>query len=260
MHRILMAALGLSLIASGAFASPIAPSHSAIPSERNLLRVSDTEGSYGAADDDTDFLFRLGMLEGHLMVGHDLLKAGKPALALPHFGHPVRELYADISDYLEKHHSPAFDGQLIKLEAAVTTAPDAPETDALYQSTIASVHKAREIVPAQLRASVPEMIKVCADTVDAAAGEYGEALEHGRIETIVEYHDSRGYLSYVAQELQHLMDTHKDASDQALLTRFKVVLAKAQYIVAPLLPGPVPRGSVGEYRAVAEQAVDIAKK
>ena len=61
-----------------------------------------------AAPDDTDFLFRLGMLEGHLMVGHDLLAAGKPGLALPHFGHPVRELYDDISDYVAAHLSPAW--------------------------------------------------------------------------------------------------------------------------------------------------------
>lgn len=53
-----------------------------------------------AAPDPVDFLFRLGMLEGHLIIGHDLLRARHNALALPHFGHPVRELYDDIIDYL----------------------------------------------------------------------------------------------------------------------------------------------------------------
>ena len=53
-------------------------------------------GGAAPAPDDVDFLFRLGMLEGHLIVGHDLLQAGQPALAAPHFGHPVRELYDDI--------------------------------------------------------------------------------------------------------------------------------------------------------------------
>ena len=58
---------------------------------------------------DVDFLFRLGMLEGHMIVGHDLLAAKRNALALPHFGHPVRELYEDVSDYIGSHHIKPFD-------------------------------------------------------------------------------------------------------------------------------------------------------
>jgi hypothetical protein len=254
-------ALGFCFLSGTVAATPLmsgqnVPAHA--PSSA-LIHIA-AESSYGAAADDTDFLFRLGMLEGHLIVGHDLLKAGKPALALPHFGHPVRELYADISDYLDKKKSPAFDDKLIKLEAAVSAAPDSPDTEAQYQAAIAAVHQARQTVPEQVRNSVPEMIRVCADTIDAASGEYGEALDHGRIETIVEYHDSRGYLSYVAQELKNLMDAHKDANDQTMLTKFKAVLAKAQYIVDPLLPGPTPRGTVSQYRAVASEAEEIAKK
>ncbi len=256
-----LALIGICFYAVCAGASPVSLGDAtSLKTASPVFIYTAAESSYGVAADDTDFLFRLGMLEGHLIIGHDLLKANKPALALPHFGHPVRELYADLSDYLEKKKAPAFDDKLIKLEAAVSAAPDSPDTETLYQSTIAAVHQARQTVPEQVRNSVPEMIRVCADTIDAASGEYGEALEHGRVETIVEYHDSRGYLSYVAQELSHLMETHKDAADQSLLTRFKTVLAKAQYIVEPLIPGPVPRGTVSQYRAVASEAVDIAKK
>lgn len=210
-----------------------------------------------SAPDDTDFLFRLGMLEGHLMVGHDLLAAGRPGLALPHFGHPVRELYDDITDYVTAKRITPFDTQLIKLEAAVAGAPAAPETEALYQATIKTVQQARLTAPAALRASVPAMIKICSDTIDAAAGEYGESLNRGRIDVIVEYHDSRGYLSFVAQEAAALARTHADAASQALLTQFKAVLAKAQWIVDPLLPAPTPRASVGQYRTIAAEAASL---
>ena len=128
-----------------------------------------------SAADDFDFLFRLGMLEGHLLVGHELLVAKQVALALPHYGHPVKELYDDIGPYLTAKKFPPFDKDLIALEAAVTTAPDAPATEAKYQAVLATVHKARELAPAQMRASLPEMIKVCASTIDAASGEYSEA-------------------------------------------------------------------------------------
>ncbi|MBV9786477.1 MAG: hypothetical protein JO264_21965 [Acidisphaera sp.] len=218
------------------------------------------DANYGSAGDDTDFLFRLGMLEGHLIVGHDLLQAGRPQLALPHFGHPVRELYDDIADYVQTHHIAPFDTQLIRLEAAVARAPTSPDTEKQYQAIIATVHAARQVAPQALRDSIPEMIKICSETIDAASGEYGSSLDHGRVEVIVEYHDSRGYISYVQQEVDRLAQSYPDAADQGILARFKAVLAKAQWIVQPLLPDPQPRASVGQYRAVAAEAAAIARE
>ncbi|MCW3475981.1 hypothetical protein [Limobrevibacterium gyesilva] len=214
----------------------------------------------GQAPDATDFLFRLGMLEGHLIIGHDLLRAGQPALALPHFGHPVRELYDDLEPFIAANRIPPFEAQLIQLEAAVAKAPASPETEVLFQAMIATVHKARLTTPAALRDSIPEMIRICSDTVDAAAGEYGQALNRGRIDSMVEYHDSRGYLSYVAQELDRLQARAADPAGQGLLTKFRGVLAKAQWIVVPLLPGSTPRASVAQYRAVAAQAATVAPR
>lgn len=217
------------------------------------------DAHYGDAGDDVDFLFRLGMLEGHLMVGHELLEAHQPSLALPHFGHPVHELYDDISDYLNAHNFPPFDKQLAALEAAVTAAPGSADTEAKYQAAVATVHKARDLAPAELRASLPEMIRVCSDTIDAAAGEFGESLERGRVTVLVEYHDSRGFLEYVAQQIDELRALHDDAQSLGMIDRFKLALAKAQWIVGDLLPSPTPRASVGQYRAVAAEAAKIAK-
>lgn len=211
-----------------------------------------------APPDDTDFLFRLGMLEGHLMIGHDLIKAGQNGLALPHFGHPVRELYDDIEGYIAAKRIPPFDAQLIKLEAAVAGAPQSPQTETLYQAAIKTLHDARNVAPASIRDSVPSMIKICSDTIDAAAGEYGESLNRGKIDAIVEYHDSRGYISYVAQAAADLSASHPDPASQSMLSRFKTVLAKAQWIVDPLLPAATPRASVGQYRTVAAEAAGVA--
>jgi hypothetical protein len=248
------ALFGLSFLAPGAGAVPPGPGK--LPANPFLLRA---DAHYGNADDDTDFLFRLGMLEGHLMIGHELLTHRHAALALPHFGHPVRELYADIEDYLNKNRFPAFDRQLATLEALVAATPYSPETEAKYQAAIATIHKAREIAPASLRASLPEMIQICSDTIDAASGEFGEGLEQGRIASIVEYHDSKGYLEYVQQQLDALRGDHKDATAQSLLDRFQAILAKAEWIVAPLLPDPTPRASVGTYRAIAGEAAALTK-
>lgn len=212
-----------------------------------------------SGEEDTDFLFRLGMMEGHLIVGHDLLAAGKPELAIPHFGHPVRELYDDVAGYLSEKRIPPFDRQLIRLEATETAAPGGSEGERQYTEVIATIHAARQAVPAQIRDSVPEMIKVCADTIDAASGEYGQAVNQGRIDSLVEYHDSRGYISFVTQQVDRLQKQATGAASPDLIARFKAVLAKAQWIVEPLMPAETPRASIAEYRAVAAEAAAVAK-
>ena len=115
------------------------------------------------------------------------------------------------------------------------------------------------MTPAALRNSVPQMIRICADTLDAAAGEYGEALNRGRIDSVVEYHDSRGFVSYVQQQTDELARTAADPASQGIIARFKSVLARAQWIVDPLMPAPAPRASVGQYRTVAAEAASVAK-
>lgn len=211
-----------------------------------------------APPDPVDFLFRIGMMEGHLMIGRELLDANQPSLALPHYGHPVRELYDDIAPWLEANHVARFDTALVRLEAAAATAPAAPATRALHDEVIAALHAARATAPAALRESIPAMIRICADTVDAAAGEYGQAVNRGRIDSPVEYHDSRGYLAYVETQLTAMRPVTPEQT--ALVSGFSAVLAKARWIVAPLLPPDPPRASVTQYRAIAAEAGRAAGK
>jgi hypothetical protein len=246
---------GLCLAAVAAAAAPLSQS-GVRETTSPLIRI---DSSSGAVADDTDFLFRLGLMEGHLMVAHELLQAKHPEMALPHFGHPVRELYDDISPYLEAHRFPAFDRELAILEAAAASAPASAQTEQRYQGVIEIVHKARTLTPVGVRNSMPEMIRICAETIDAASGEFNGALERGRVESLVEYHDSRGFLAYVSQELRAMTDTHKDAGSQGVLGRFRDLLAKAEWIVEPLVPDPTPRATVTQFRAIAADATALAK-
>ncbi len=210
-------------------------------------------------DQASDFLFRLGMLKGHLMVGHDLLQAGKTKLAMPHFGHPVRELYDDIKGYLDDNKIPSFESALVDLEDSAAKSADSPETEQRYQAVIAKVEQARQSTPVAVRDSVPAMIEICADTIDAAAGEYGEAINKGRIEEVAEYHDSHGYISAVQAQVDELAANHPSAADQSMIARFRAVLAKAQNIVGSLMPPEAPKQSVADYRRVAQEARAVAK-
>lgn len=245
----------LAMLCAETAAAPNLPARSPSPS---LVRLA--AATANDTNDDTDFLFRLGMMEGHLIIGHQLLQAKQTALGLPHFGHPVRELYADIEDYLAKKRFPAFNGQLIALEAQATASPESPATEQSYQAIIVTLHKARETAPAALRASLPQMIEICSDTIDAASGEFGQSIEQGKVASIVEYHDSKGYLAYVADQLAALSADHTDPRSLNLLARFRAVLAKAEWIVAPLLPDQTPRASLDTYRAIVAEAAAIAKE
>jgi hypothetical protein len=211
-----------------------------------------------AEQDHTSFLFLLALLEGHLMVGHDLLKAGNGKLALPHFGHPVRELYDEIKGELKTRNVPAFDNALIDLEAQVAKAPSAPATDSAYAAVIATIHKARETVPADIRNSVPETVALCANVVHAAAGEYGEALERGKIANMPEYHDSHGFITYAVAEAERLKSIATPAQAE-LVDKLRAVLAKAEIIVGDLIPPERPKKSVSDYKAVAEEAHALIK-
>ncbi len=222
-----------------------------------VLAVLMAAASPARAADDVDYLFRLGMMEGHLIIAGELLDAGQVPMALPHFGHPVQELYEDIAEAVLAKHLRPFDSDLIALEAAVAGAPNDPATKRKFAEVIGLIHRARAAAPPALRDSVPEMIRICADTVDAAAGEYGEALDRGQIDSIVEYHDSRGYLAYVAQELDRL-GSEASAPEQGMIARFRAVLARAQWIVAPLLPGVTPRATLAQYRDIAAEAAQLA--
>ena len=250
---VLVAALapGLTLAAPSPRLAPPAPATSAIQRVDQKL---------DAAGDPVDFLFQLGLMEGHLMIGHELLKAGKQGLAMPHFGHSVREIYDDIAAYLSANKIAPFELDLLRLEAAAAKAPQSAETEAAYQGVIATVRKARATTPEALRNAIPEMIKICSDTLDTAAGEYGQALNRGRIDALVEYHDSRGYLAYAAQEVDRLAALARNPEDQGLVAKFRAILVRAQWIVAPLLPEPAPRASVTQYRAIAAEAAALTKR
>jgi hypothetical protein len=207
-------------------------------------------------DDALDYIFKLGLLEGHLMVGKELLDAKRAKLALPHFGHPVRELYDDLRPVLNAEKVAPFDVELIALEAAVTKDPNSADTAARFGQVMARVEDARKIVPEALRAQVPFVVKLCANTIEAAAGEYGEAIERGKIENLVEYHDSRGFIAYARKEAQHLAQI---AGDSAVIRSLQAIIAKTNDIVGSLMPPAKPRRSVSDYRAIAEEAHKLAQ-
>ena len=210
----------------------------------------------GAADavlsneDQADFLLKLGLMEGHLMVGRELVAAGQPTLALPHFGHPVRELYDDLKDPIEKRGLTQFDGELVALEAIAAAQPMSPAFAAKYDQVLRILAAARATVPSGLLNDDRFMAGVFGDIAETAAGDYGQSIEAGRIRKPVEYHDSRGYLAYAVKDLARL-EARPEGKNNPRLGAVHAALRDMQAPVSSLLPPDRPRVSIAAYRALA---------
>ena len=203
-------------------------------------------------EDHAELLFKLGLLEGHLMVGRELIEANQPRLALPHFGHPVRELYDDIQGELKRRGVTPFDGELIALEAMVAGKPRDPATLAKYDGVIRILAAIRATVPSGLLDNERFMLGVLGEVAAIASEDYSESIEGGRIEKPVEYHDSRGYLLYASQEMKRL-EGRPDLRGSSRLAVARARLGDMQSIVGPLLPPERPIKSVAVYKAIVAQ-------
>lgn len=209
----------------------------------------------GADRDDGAFLLTIGLMEGHLGIGEALLEAGHPDLALPHFGHPVRELYGDLAPELAARGLPSLDGQLIALETKVASDPAAPETRAAYRAVMARLASARMSLPESTRASVPAMLPVCAGLMDVAAGEYATALAGARVVNLTEYHDAKGFVAIAGLYLGDLV-----AGGESEGRRLAAV-ADAQHHAAHITEALLPSGDAEDsavMRAVADRALESA--
>lgn len=222
------------------------------------LQLAAANPSAISTEDQAEFLFKLGLLEGHLVIGKALLDINQPRAALPHFGHPVRELYDDVHDALPARGLADFDTDLIALEAMVAAKPRDPATAAKFDAVMGIVAAARASVPETLRDAEPFMLGILGEIMETASEDYSEAIERGRIEKPVEYHDSRGYLLYAASEMTRLEAMPAFHGD-ARLRAFRGELAKAQAIVGPLLPPERPLKSVADFKAIVRAAETITK-
>ena len=72
---------------------------------------------------DVDYMTKLALMKGHLLVAEELLKENQPKQAEPHIGHPVEEIYVDIEEQLNERKVKQFKEDLVKLTELVKFRP-----------------------------------------------------------------------------------------------------------------------------------------
>jgi uncharacterized damage-inducible protein DinB len=133
------------------------------------------------------------MIRGHLLVGAELIEAGRWADALPHFLHPEEEIYGSIRDQLKTFNIAPFQVALKSLSQTVK----AKNKEAYARARAALDERlaaAETAVKAKEANGTYFVLETALEVLQQAADEYEEAIQKGRIANVVEYQDARGFV------------------------------------------------------------------
>ncbi|MGV0023506.1 helix-hairpin-helix domain-containing protein [Phormidesmis priestleyi] len=165
---------------------------------KDMVTIEDIQLTGEAKD--VDYMTKLGLMKGHLMVAKELLDLQKPDKAEPHIGHPVEEIYADVEDQLNERNIKEFKTTLIALQDQVKAgAKDANKVSSEFKTSMQSVEGAIAALPDTQRNSPNFVLQVINGLLDTANSEYGAAIADNKITQEIEYQDSRGFVAYANQ-------------------------------------------------------------
>lgn len=145
---------------------------------------------------DVDYMTKLGLMKGHLLVAKELLDQNQPKQAEPHIGHPVEEIYVDVEDQLNERNVKEFKTSLISLQDLVKARPKDAKVGTDFTSSMQAVDGAIAALPADQRTQPRFVLQVISGLLDASNAEYGAAVADGKISADIEYQDSRGFVNY----------------------------------------------------------------
>lgn len=192
----------------------------------------------GPADTRIRLLRDLGLIHGHLLVGNELVGAGRWDEALPHFLHPTEEIYDKIERYLTLHRVAAFDGQLKALAQTVRA-----QRAGAYQQAMKVVNERLEATFEAFRKYMQPLprIKLLAavELLKAAAAEYQSAIEGGVFVKPVEYQDSRGFVFH-AEAMIDSVSRDLAKKDTQALAQIRADLAGLKAAWPAPMPPPSP--------------------
>ena len=141
-----------------------------------------------AAMSDQEYLARLGLMRGHLLVGHELYRLGALDAARTHSKHPSDELYADMDREFAARQSTGFADEL-EAHAEASQGEDGVAVETTYRALAAAIARAEAVVDASPATTVEIIVALLRE----AAFEYGVGIVDGKLENAHEYQDAYGF-------------------------------------------------------------------
>ena len=154
-------------------------------------------GEKGAAaklPPDLAFALRIGQLRGHLLVGDELVKAGRWHAALPHFLHPTEEIYGDLQGQLKDYNVPPFEDALKALANAVKAKKGGNDYAKAWKAVSDALAAADTGLQGKQQQWSGFVVQSAVELLKSATGEYQQAIVKGKIAKPVEYQDARGFI------------------------------------------------------------------
>jgi hypothetical protein len=200
---------------------------------KDLVTIEDIKLTGEAKD--VDYMVKLGLMKGHMMVAKELITLGKVDQAEPHIGHPVEEIYADVEEQLNERKVKEFKTPLIALHDQIKAGgKDKVKLAKDFDVSMKSIDDAIATLPSTQRTSPKFVLQVINGLLDSANSEYTAAIADGKIKEIIEYQDSRGFVVYAG-------DLYKTVSAQVAKDNAAAagVISKSLTDVAKAWPTPI---------------------
>lgn len=175
------------------------------------------------------WLTGLGLVEGHLLVAMELLRAGALDAAKTHVKHPSDEIYASLKPGFRRYRAEGFAAELEKLAKAANAADTAAAENA-YREVTKKIERARGKAPA----STKELLLVTARLVETAGEEYRESIKDGRVADAHEYQDAFGFTRVAGNLLERAQA--KSISERSAVESARKAIADLNRLW-PSLPG-----------------------
>jgi TolA-binding protein len=225
---------------------------------KELVTIEDIQLTGEAKD--IDYMTKLGLMKGHMLVAKELLDLGKPDQAEPHIGHPVEEIYADVEDQLVERNVKPFKDPLIALQDDVKAgAKDANKVSTDFKASMQSIDTAIAALPEKQRTSPSFVLQVISGLLDTANSEYGAAISGGKISQVIEYQDSRGFVVY-ANELYKAIAPEMAKSQAEAGTAIASKLAELGKTWAAVVPPTTPVSTAEQVTAKVKEIEQSIQK
>jgi hypothetical protein len=186
---------------------------------------------------DLDYMVKLGLMKGHMMVAKELLDLGKPNQAEPHIGHPVEEIYADVEEQLNERKVKEFKSVLISLQDLVKAgAKDKAKVEADFKASVTAIDGAIAILPETQRSDPKFVLQVLNGLLDTANSEYGAAITDGKVKEAIEYQDSRGFVVYSNELYDKIAAKLKPETNSKIAADLKDLTTAWPAAIPPAVP------------------------
>ncbi len=212
---------------------------------------------------DVDYLTKLGLMKGHMIVAGELLKLNLPDQAEPHLKHPVEEIYLDVQDQLSERKVPEFSDVLTKVQDLVASKPNDPQIQAAYSDAMTAIDKAIAALPAAQLKKPSFVLQSVNEMLDTAASEYTAAISNGKITAAIEYQDSRGFVTYakdkLLKDIQPQLAQQNAGLDKDLNDKISALYAAWPQPVPPQTPVKTVDQVVSQIKAIEQASAPAIK-